>query len=158
MKRSLIVIYLTLTISTPIPMKQINKALFFSAILLFGCYLNVSAQQSNFYPLLSMQLTVTGVDSLPGGDISISDTTTFNANMMIYLFDTTGISSIQVELRTAADLSDLFQQSYDFNTVDRNGYTVSIPLGSYVGLLHYYGQATIQRTDSSLTDAFAVWK
>lgn len=139
-------------------MKQSINILLFSLSLFLNSLMKAEGQVNNYYPVISMNLKVTGVDTLSNGMISITDSTVFDAHMLIVLFDTTDISQINVLLTNTADSVNLLQQSYAFSSVSRNGFSIDLDLGNYAGLLHYLGQLTIERTDGTLTDVFEDWR
>jgi len=138
-------------------MKQILKKLILLTAVAILCGIKVHAQPDPFYPLLLAELRVTGGDTLPDGDVSLSDTTLFDTHMILSLYDTTNISRIHVILKKNPTCGgSLLVQSYDFNTVQRDEYTVDLELGNYKGMLRCYGEAVIEKSDGSMTQAFKI--
>jgi len=129
------------------------KRKFFFLILLFEVLTSkITHAQNNFYPVLSMEMKIQGMDTLSGGVLDISDTTSMTATMKISLFDTTNVLKLHIKMGKTNSY-ELYQQAIDFSTLGtaRNGFDVSINLGTYLGLLNYFSELSIERNDHSFS-------
>jgi hypothetical protein len=128
------------------------KKILFSFLFIFVFFsLTLSAQ--NTFPCLAMEVHTTPVSNyqLPDGSEYFSDSTVFGTQMLISLYDTVDISYIHVKVGRAPDATDVIDATYDFNTY-RDGYNISLTLGNYASLLHYYSEIKLEHADGSLTD------
>lgn len=138
--------------------KQIILILFFlfpSSIFVFA--------QSNAYPLLTMSVETMHIsrDSTDSGILDISDSTIFNADMVISLFDTVSISKLFVTLRGASDTTVIFQRIFNYDvfgtlsdstSYERDGLQIKLGLGNFMGLISFLAEVKIQKLDGLFTE------
>ena len=139
----------------------------FNLILIAACLLLVTKganAQADTYPVLAMSVNNTPIagmmtsDSLP----VITDSTLFSSSMNVSLVDTTNISSIDVSMGSTLGGSDIVQHSFTYDvsgglgsglSYTRDGYNLSLGLGSFYGILSFYAEIKIHRSDGSYSDA-----
>ena len=122
-----------------------------------------STAQQNTYPILSTSVETECILNCFDSDTVpvISDSSLISVQMVIQLFEYTGINSIRVKLGTTEGGSDLLDKTFAFDVTanlgnysySRTDYTVSLGLGSYNGLTSYFSEVKLERADHSLTDA-----
>lgn len=120
-----------------------------------------SQAQQNTYPILSTSVETTCIlncldaDTIP----MISDSSLVAVQMVIQLFEFTGIESIRVKLGTTEGGSDLLDKTFAFDVTanlgnysySRTDYTVTLGLGSYNGLTSYFSEISLEKNDHSWT-------
>jgi len=132
-------------------------------VFLFFFSLNICFAQDP-YPVLSMDVAIEPVanhltpDSLP----LLTDTTIFDVVMHVNLFDTLNIQQIEVKIGSSPGASDIFSNSFVFDSSPvppsgwsyfRDEYAIVLGLGHLQQMLSYYSQIRIQKTDGSFSDA-----
>ena len=120
-----------------------------------------SQAQQNTYPILSTSVETACIlkcfdaDTIP----MISDSSLVSVQMVIQLFEFTGIESIRVKLGTTEGGSDLLDKTFAFDVTanlgnysySRTDYTVTLGLGSYNGLTSYFSEISLEKNDHSWT-------
>ena len=143
-------------------MKTIPKIYLLISAVVFST-LKSNAQQNTF-PILSTSIETEcvanciGIDSLE----IISDSSEIEVTMTINLFEEIGISKIQVKLGMFSGGFDLVNKTFDFDVFGnvgdgcsyyRSGNLIILGLGRITGLLTYFSEVIIERTDQTVTDA-----
>ena len=133
------------------------KSLASVSFLVFFFSLNCFSQSDN--PVLSMDVeavpvgTILSVDSLP----IITDSTLFEVAMYVNLVDTTSIQEMEVKIGTTLGSSDVFNHTFSFDVVGsssggvaflRDAYLVQLKFGQLMGMVNYYSQIRILRTNN----------
>jgi len=129
----------------------------FTGFLLFQS----KAQNPNF-PIISMGIETTPVaNDTSGGLPDLSDSTRFNVQMSISLFDTTIVNQIEVTLSDSGATGNRLQHTFNWDvygstgngtSYSRNEYYVTLNLGNFKDLLNYFAAVRIKRTDGTYTD------
>ena len=129
-------------------------------ILLSVC--NCYAQ--NNFPILAMNVSVEPVgnyltqDSLP----AITDSTIFETQMGLELYDTLDIQNFEVKIGSAPGSSDVFSGTFQFDVSGslggglsyvRDGYSVTLGLSQLTGMLSYYSQVRVLKANGSYSSA-----
>jgi hypothetical protein len=101
---------------------------------------------------MEVQTTAISGYLMPDSTVNYSYTTVFSSQMSISLYDTVDITNIHVKVGRTLNASDVIDATYDFNTY-RSGYNITLALGNFSSLLHYYSEIKLEHADGSLTDA-----
>lgn len=132
-------------------------------LLVFLFVGSTTSHAQNVNPVLAMDIASTSIannasaDGLP----LITDSTVYSVSMNVSLYDTTNIQSIEVKVGTTAGGSDLFNHSYVYDvfgnlgnarTYSRNGFQVTLGLGSLIGIDSYFSEVRIQFMDGTYSD------
>jgi hypothetical protein len=122
---------------------------------------NANAQDPNF-PIISMGIeTYPVANDTSGGVPDLSDSTYFNVQMNVALFDTTVIDQIVVQLSDSGAVGNRLQHTFNWDvfgstgngtSYSRDKYNLLLDLGDFKDLLNYYATIRIKRTDGSFTD------
>jgi len=135
------------------------------SLLLFGAItVNEYAVAQNTFPVISTSVETACISNCMDQDSVpyVSDSSLIQVTMFIQLFEVTGIESIRVKLGTSSGASDLLNKTFDFDvsgnvgggcSYSRTDYVITLGLGDYSGLISYFSEVILERTDHSLTDA-----
>ena len=127
--------------------------------------LSLDSSSQTFNPVIATEVITTSIDGDSSiiGMIDISDTTLFKTELVVSLFDTVGISKINVFLRSDLTGSVLLQKSFNFDnfgfftdgtSYDRSGTDILLGLGNFLGMIKYYSEVTIENTSGLVSQVF----
>jgi hypothetical protein len=142
-------------------MKSKYLILFFILTIYLTYLTSIQAQGPNF-PIISMAVETTPVaNDTSGGLPDLSDSTWFNVQMTIALFDTMVVNQIEVSLSDSGASGNRLQHTFNWDvfgstgngtSYSRNEYNLYLNLGNFKDLLNYYAIVRIKRTDGTYTD------
>ena len=133
-----------------------------TAFLMLFCLSTCYAQ--NNFPILAMNVSVEPVgnyltqDSLP----AITDSTIFETQMGLELYDTLDIQNFEVKIGSSPGSSDVFSGTFQFDVSGslgsglsyvRDGYSVTLGLSQLTGMLSYYSQVRVLKSNGSYSTA-----
>ena len=99
-------------------------------------------------------------DTSNSGLVDFSDTTVFKTELIVSLFDTLGISKVNVLLRSDLTGSVLLQKYFTFDnfgtfndgtSYNRIGTDIFLELGNYTGMLKYYTEVSVENTSGQVS-------
>src|SRR5690242_5546681 len=115
------------------------KKVFLLSISAFISCVSLRAQDIIINPIYAMEVLTNPIEGflLPDSSVYYSDTTIFNAQMRISLYDTADVNTIIIKVGRSLHGSDVVETTFPFDAY-RNGYQIALDLGNYSNLLHYY--------------------
>ncbi len=127
--------------------------LFFTAALTTTAH----AQQK----VLAMAVETSSNDTTPEGLPVIDENTLIHAVMNVNLDNTDSIYKLHVKLGRTQGGTEFISAVFDYNvsgtfgstTYSQTGSTILLGLGAYAGMIHYYAEVQIEKTDHSYEDA-----
>ncbi len=143
-----------------------KSATFFWRLFLAVFLLSVHAYGQGANPILSMDVITIPIgnnlsqDSLP----MITDSTIYQVNMNLSLYDSTDIQNIEVRIGSSENGSEFISHVFSFDVSGslggglsyiRNGYTVQLGLGELVGVYAYYAEVRVQHLNGSFSPSIS---
>lgn len=130
------------------------------AVVLILFFIVTSTRGQGISPIVDIKLENVAIDNFLGQDslVYYSDTTLFNAQLLINVYDTTTISKLVVELYKDKNDSVSFQKIFDFDvsgvftdgtSYSRNVFEIILGLGDHYGLINPKVSLVVQRIDGT---------
>jgi len=134
----------------------------FYLILIVLINLSFLSSGQTFSPVISTEVMTSAIagDTSNSGLVDFSDTTVFKTELIVSLFDTLGISKVNVLLRSDLTGSVLLQKYFTFDnfgtfndgtSYNRIGTDIFLELGNYTGMLKYYTEVSVENTSGQVS-------
>jgi len=110
---------------------------------------------------MSVMASSPSADTTEYGVPIIDSTTLFTAMMSIILDNGDSIYQIHVKLGSTSGGSEFLSATFDYGasgtfgntSYSQSGNNISLGLGAHAGMIHYYAEVQIEKTDHALEDA-----
>lgn len=128
-------------------------------LMLLLTFFSLHAQTSVL--AMSVEVTPPASDTTAYGVPIIDSTTQFFVTMHVILADLENIYQVHVKLGSALHGSQILSTSFDYNVngtfgstyYSQTGNSIELGLGYHAGMISFYAEVQIEKTDHSLEDA-----
>ena len=130
-------------------------------VILLGFFSLIANAQQPYILAMNVETNPPSADTTEFGVPIIDSTTLFAAVMNVVLASTDSIYQVHVKLGSTLHGTQFLSSSFDYGidgtfgntTYAQTGNMIVLGLGTHIGMIHYYAEVQIEKSDHTLEDA-----